>query len=82
MLLMGGERAPVLVLGLFGASILLSFIRNFSVPTLAVAVIAWSAGMYLLRQMAKSDPQMLRIAIKHMKYKNFYGARSTPWIED
>lgn len=81
MLVMGGERAPIMLLGLVCIGLFLAFIRDFSLPIAFAAVCIWSGGLYLLRGMAKSDPQMLDVVKRHMKYKAHYDPRSTPWAE-
>lgn len=34
-----------------------------------------------LRMMAAADPMMSRIYLRHIKYRAYYPARSTPWAE-
>ena len=33
----------------------------------------------MFRKMAKSDPRMRQVYIRHRKYKSYYPARSTPF---
>ena len=82
MLVLGGERAPVMLLGLVCISLLFAFIRDFSIPIAVAAISIWSGGLYFLRKMAQADPQMLDVVKKHMKYKELYDARSTPWVDE
>ena len=37
------------------------------------------AALYLLRLMAKNDPQLRHVYLRHRRYKAFYPARSTPF---
>lgn len=45
------------------------------------AVVLWVIVYNGLLMMAKVDPQMSRIYLRHIKYKAYYPARSTPWAE-
>ena len=36
-------------------------------------------GVYLLRLMAKADPIMARVYMRHVKYQPYYPARARPW---
>ncbi len=39
----------------------------------------WFSALYVLRLMAKADPQMRPVYLRHRRYKRYYAARSTPW---
>lgn len=74
-LLMGAERELVLVTGMLAA------ILVFAAQTLAAVCLGsavWLVGLYLLRRMAKADPEMSRVYIRHIRYRPYYGARSRP----
>ena len=45
-------------------------------------VLLWIVALYLLRLMAKSDPKMRAVYMRHRKYKTYYPARSTPFREN
>jgi type IV secretion system protein VirB3 len=42
-------------------------------------VLLWLTSLYLLRLMAKSDPQMRQVYMRHRKYKAYYPPHSTPF---
>lgn len=72
-LLFGAERELVLVLGMLAAILI------FAAQTL-LAVISgsalWAVGVCLLRRMAKADPCLSRVYLRHIRYRSYYPARS------
>ncbi len=75
-LFMGGDREMVMFSGL------LAFTLIFGMTDIKAAVygvILWSMALYLLRQMAKSDPQLRQVYLRHRLYRKYYAARSTPF---
>jgi len=77
-LFMGGDRELVMFSGL------LSAILVFVVMTWYAAIIGallWFGSVYLLRAAAEHDPYMRQVYLRHIKYKKFYPARSTPFRE-
>lgn len=75
-LLMGGDRELVLITGL--AAIILIFVV-LTVYSVIIGIAIWVAVVGLLRQMAKADPMMRRIYLRHLRYRHDYRATSTPW---
>jgi type IV secretion system protein VirB3/type IV secretion system protein VirB4 len=75
-LVMGGERDLVMSCALFA---MLTAMSGMSLPACAAAVIFWAISLFALRRMAKADPQMSRIWLRHIFQQSFYPARSTPW---
>ena len=75
-LLFGADRELVLFTGL------LAVILVFVVLTLVSAVLGaviWIVVVGVLRMMAKSDPLMRHIYVRHIKYRPYYRPTSTPW---
>jgi type IV secretory pathway TrbD component len=75
-LFMGGDRELVMFAGL------LAFALVFSAQELratVLGVLLWFAALYALRLMAKSDPKLRSVYLRHRKYKSYYPARSTPF---
>jgi type IV secretion system protein VirB3 len=71
MLLLGGERELVIM------SMMLAGILVFSLGTLGTAVIGvifWSLAMFVLQRMAKNDPQLSKVYIRHVNRKIYYPA--------
>ena len=75
-LLMGADRELVLVTGL--AAIILIFVV-LTVYSVLIGIAIWLAIIGLLRRMAKADPMMRRIYLRHIRYSSHYRATSTPW---
>jgi type IV secretory pathway TrbD component len=75
-LFMGGDRELVMFAGL------LAFALVFSAQELratVLGVLLWFASLYALRLMAKSDPKLRSVYLRHRKYRSYYPARSTPF---
>lgn len=75
-LFMGGDRELVMFAGL------LAFALIFSAQELRATVIGlllWFGALFLFRLMAKSDPKLRFVYMRHRKYKAYYPARSTPF---
>ena len=74
--LMGADRELVLVTGL--ASVILIFVVLTWFSALFGTAI-WIAVVAALRMMAKADPMMRQIYLRHIVYRPSYRATSTPW---
>lgn len=78
-LFMGGDRELVMFSGLLAGALI------FSAQQLNAAIfgiIFWFASLFLLRLMAKSDPRLRHVYLRHRKYKSYYPARSTPFRDN
>ena len=75
-LLMGADRELVLFTGL--ASIILIFVvLTWISAVFGLAV--WTVIVGLLRMMAKADPLMRRVYLRHITYRPHYRPTSSPW---
>lgn len=74
--LMGGERELVLLAGLLAGTLAFA---GASLVTFFIGIIFWLFCITLLRMMAKKDPYMSKVYLRHIKYQKFYPARSTPY---
>lgn len=75
-LFMGGDRELVMFSGL------LAFALVFSAQELRASVIGfllWFGALFACRLMAKSDPRLRSVYLRHRKYRRYYPARSTPF---
>ena len=75
-LFMGGDRELVMFAGL------LAFALVFSAQELRASVFGlalWFVSLFMFRLMAKSDPQLRFVYLRHRRYKKYYPARSTPY---
>ena len=75
-LLMGADRELVLITAL--ATIILVFVVLTWFSALLGALI-WLVVLAALRAMAKADPLMRRVYLRHIGYRANYRATSTPW---
>ena len=75
-LVLGYDRELIMFAGLMVSALV------FNAQTLVAAiygVILWVAALALLRLMAKADPQMRAVYMRHQRYKRYYPPRSTPF---
>ncbi|MES3021689.1 MAG: conjugal transfer protein TrbD [Pseudomonadota bacterium] len=75
-LFMGGDRELVMFSGL------MAFALVFSAQELRATVVGlllWFGSLFLCRLMAKSDPKLRFVYMRHRKYHAYYPARSTPF---
>ena len=77
-LLMGADRELVLLTAL-AAIILIFVVLTWYAALFGIAI--WLVAVAALRMMAKSDPLMRRVYLRHISYKTFYRATSSPWRE-
>ena len=75
-LLMGADRELVLITGL--ASIILIFVV-LTVYSVMFGILVWIVVVAALRILAKADPLMRGVYIRHISYRPYYRATSTPW---
>lgn len=78
-LFMGGDREVVMFAGL------LAFALVFNAQELRATVVGlllWFSALFACRRLAKSDPKMRHVYIRHRRYRPYYPARSTPFREN
>ncbi|MCT4533747.1 conjugal transfer protein TrbD [Halodesulfovibrio sp.] len=75
-LVLGGERDLVMLAALIS---FLIGIGGFTLPSALVGAGLWTASLFVLRQMAKKDPQMSIVWRRHDNLQDFYEAKGTPW---
>ena len=75
-LCMGGDRELVMFSGL------LAFALIFAAQAwvaIAFGLTLWFASLFLFRLMAKADPRMRSVYLRHRRYNAYYPPRSTPF---
>lgn len=77
-LVLGGERELVLMSGLLTVGIAFVCVNWVAA---AYAGVAFPIALYWLRKLAKTDPAMSKVYLRHLKYQNYYPARTTAWRE-
>ncbi|ATU95404.1 conjugal transfer protein TrbD [Phyllobacterium zundukense] len=75
-LLMGADRELVLLSAL--AAVILIFVVLTWYAAMA-GMMFWLVAVAVLRMMAKADPLMRRVYLRHVSYKSVYRATSSPW---
>lgn len=74
--LMGADRELVLLTGL-AAIILIFVVLTWFSALFGIAI--WIAVVAALRMMAKADPLMRQVYLRHIGYRPTYRPTSTPW---
>ena len=75
-LLMGADRELVLIIGL--AAVILIFVVLTVYSTL-FGIAVWIVIVGLLRLMAKADPLMRQVYVRHISYRACYKPTTSPW---
>lgn len=75
-LILGADRELVLITGL--AAVILIFVV-LTVYAALFGVAVWVVIVGALRMMAKTDPLMRQVYIRHISYKPIYKATTSPW---
>ena len=76
LLLLGGDRELVLLAALLSGALIFTSMTWFSA---AYGLLLWFGGLSVLRIMAKADPLMRKVYLRHRLYQKYYPPRSTPW---
>ena len=64
---------------------LLAFALTFSAQELRATVFGlmlWFGALFVCRLMAKADPKMRPVYLRHRRYQAYYSARSTPFRDN
>ncbi|KAA3497979.1 conjugal transfer protein TrbD [Rhizobium rhizogenes] len=75
-LLMGADRELVLLTGL-AAVILIFVVLTWYAALFGIAI--WLVAVAALRMMARADPLMRHVYLRHVSYRSLYRPTSTPW---
>ena len=75
-LVFGAEREIVMFSALIA---LLVGIGGMTLISGVSACLFWLGSIFILRLMAKSDPQMSKVWMRHLKQQDLYLARSPRW---
>ena len=75
-LLMGADRELLLLTGL--AAVILIFVV-LTVYSALIGIAVWIVIAGVLRMMAKADPLMRKVYIRHISYRPYYKATTSPW---
>jgi type IV secretion system protein TrbD len=75
-LLLGGDREMVMFSGLCAFSMIITA-QEWS--AFLVGTLIWFGAIFALRMMAKADPKLRWVYLRHRRYKRYYPAHSTPF---
>ena len=73
MLVLGGERELVMASGMIAAILALAF---GDIVLVAIGVAFWLVILVILQRMAKHDPQLSRVYVRHLNKKVYYPAQA------
>ncbi len=73
---MGGDRELVMFSGLLAFALIFS---AQEVRATVFGLVLWFGALFAFRLMAKADPKMRFVYMRHRRYKPYYAARSTPF---
>jgi type IV secretion system protein VirB3 len=71
--LLGGDRELVLIAALTAATLGLSLGTWWGV---GLAVLFWTGAVGVLQRMGKADPLLRQVYLRHVRYRQFYAAKS------
>jgi len=75
-LVFGAERELVMFSALIA---LLVGVGGMTLISISTAVVFWIGSIFILRLMAKNDPLMSKVWLRHIKQQDYYLARSSKW---
>lgn len=78
-LFMGGDRELVMLSGLLAGALIFS---AQELRATIFGIVLWFGALFALRLMAKADPKLRNIYLRHRRYKGYYPARSTPFRDN
>ena len=73
---LGAEREPVMTAALIA---LLVGIGGLTAISAIAAASFWIIAVFALRRMAKADPVMSRVWLRHIRQQDFYPAKANRW---
>ena len=73
---LGAERELVMTSALIA---LLVGVGGLTVVCIVSAAVFWLVALFALRRMAKADPIMSRVWLRHIKQQEFYPAKASRW---
>jgi type IV secretion system protein TrbD len=76
---MGGDRELVMFSGLLAGALI--FNAQDWVATV-YGLLLWFGAVFALRLMARSDPRLRQVYLRHRLYQAYYPARSTPFRDN
>lgn len=78
MLIMGGEREFVLMLGMLCGIFIVSL---FQLWAAIVGVVLWVVGIFFLQRMGEKDPQLSKTFTRSLRHGRMMPSKSTPFAQ-
>ena len=78
-LILGGERELVLITAIICGGVAVS---GLNLVSAAIGVAVWLIAIALLRMMAKADPHMSKVYLRHLRFAAYYPPRSRPFRKE
>ena len=78
-LFMGGDRELVMLSGVMAFALIFSAAE---VRASIVGLLLWFAALFIFRWMAKADPRMRDVYLRHRRYAAYYPPRATPFRDN
>lgn len=78
-LFLGGDRELVMLAGLLAFTLVVAAQDAFATTA---GVTLWFVAVYVCRRMAKKDPRLRHVYLRHRRYCRYYPARSTPFRDN
>jgi type IV secretion system protein VirB3 len=78
-LFMGGDRELVMLSGVMAFALIFSAAE---LRATVVGVVLWFIALFVFRLMAKADPRMRAVYLRHRRYAEYYPAHATPFREN
>ena len=78
-LFMGGDRELVMLSGVMAFALIFSAAE---LRATVVGVLLWFAALFVFHWMAKADPRMRQVYLRHRRYAAYYPPRATPFREN
>jgi type IV secretory pathway TrbD component len=75
-LFMGGDRELVMLSGVMAFALIFSAAE---LRATVVGIVLWFAALFVFRWMAKVDPRMRQVYLRHRRYAAYYPPRATPF---
>lgn len=75
-LVMGAERELTMGSALIA---LLVGVGGMTIISGIAALVFWVIALFVLRRMARADPQMSKVWMRHIKQQDFYNAKASRW---
>ena len=80
-LVMGGEREPVMTCAMMAIIIGAVGAVQMVIITVFLALIFYFGSILLFRRMAKADPKMFQIWLRHIRFQHYYPAQTPYWVK-